>query len=106
MYKPFQDVVAYDGDTNITFTYIAASIGWVIVTFAIYSTPPGSKLQAGAILSQPHRGIGVLPGPVSVYDNGTTIGIVVEYGPVPPALQTGYNYYTATLFVLGNHYHV
>ena len=95
IYKPLEDVTAYDGDTNVKFSIVAASLGMTSIQYSITSTPAGSSLTFGPINIQ-NTVVGVIAGPLSVNDNGTTVMCSVIYG-VPAMVAT----YTATLTVLG-----
>ena len=95
IYKPLQNVIAYDGDTSVKFAIVAASLGPTSYSYSILSAPSGSQLVGGlgqtAIVNIAGR-----PGPVTVNDNGTVVQCIVNYG-APIQVVT----YTATLTVLG-----
>ena len=93
IYKPFQDITAYEGDTNLQFSIIAASGDPVTVDYAITSLPPGSLLQ-GRTMTKQNSIVGLLPGNVSTNDSGTVVRCKVF-----TAMGTA-SYY-ATLTVLG-----
>ena len=94
IYKPLQNVIAYDGDTNVKFAIVAASLGSTSYSFTIQSAPPGSQFIATGGLGQ--TAIANIQGPVTVNDDGTVVQCIVNYG-APIQVST----YTATLTVLG-----
>ena len=69
IYKPLQDVTAFEGDTNVQFSMVVAdSGGSVSLTYIITSVPSGSSLQTTA-LSTLHAVAGIISGPVSLVDS-------------------------------------
>ena len=72
VYKPLQNVTAYDGDTNVQFSVVAASRDPISLDYAITYRCPGSSLQEGS-LSKQSTVLGILPGPVSTNDSGTVV---------------------------------
>lgn len=88
-------MTAYDGDTNVKFSLIAASLGTTSVSYSIFFTPASSSLTTGPLNIQSSV-FGTIPGPVSVRDSGTVVVCYVNYGLTIMAVQ-----YTATLTVLG-----
>ena len=99
VYKPLEDVVlAYDGDGSVTFSLIAACIGFNLFFCQIYYVPPGSQLQRNDHLDS--YGVNTLKGPVSVNDNGTVIQCWLTCGSFEEPRSIPYN---STLVVLGNY---
>ena len=94
IYKPLQDVTAFEGDTNVQFSMVFADGGGsVSLTYIITSVPAGSSLQTTA-LSTLHAVAGIISGPVSLVDSGTVVTCRVFS-------SAGVTLYTATLTVLG-----
>ena len=94
IYKPLQDVNAYEGDTNVQFSMVVAdSGGSVSLTYIITYVPAGSSLQTAALPTQPAVA-GIISGPVSLVDSGTVVTCRVFS-------SAGVTLYTATLTVLG-----
>eukprot|EP00731_Ephydatia_muelleri_P021756 Em0014g347a len=90
IYKPLQDVTAFEGDTNVQFSMVVADGGGsVSLTYIITSVPAGSSLQATTLPTQP----GIISGPVSLVDSGTVVTCRVFS-------SAGVTHYTATLTVL------
>ena len=91
IYKPLEDVTAYEGDTNVQFSMVAAGDGPTPLNCAITS---GASLQT-ITLTVGSSVVGLVEtGPVSVNDNGTVVICQVFS-------STGITSYTATLTVLG-----
>ena len=90
IYKPLQDITAYEGDTNIQFSMVAAGDGSIDLTFALTSVPVGSSLKATKLTVQSSV-VGLVGGPVSLVDSGAVVTCSVS----------GNVSYTATLTVLG-----
>ena len=90
IYKPLEDVTAYEGDTNVQFSIVAAGDGPTSLNCAITSVPIGSVLQT-TILPVQSGVVGFISGQVSLVDSGTEVTCLVT-----PRLS-----YTATLTVLG-----
>ena len=93
IYKPLQNMIAYDGDTSVTFAIVAASLGPTAYSYSILSAPPGSQFMATGGLGQ--AAIVNIAGPVTVNDDGTVVQCIVNYGAFQVAT------YAATLTVLG-----
>ena len=90
IYKPLEDVTAYEGDTNVQFSMVAAGDGPTSLKCAITSVPVGSVLQTTKLTFL--SGVaGLISGPVSLVDSGTKVTCLVT-----PSMS-----YTATLTVLG-----
>ena len=89
IYKPLQDVTAYEGDTNIQFSMVAAGDGSIDLSFHLTSVPVGSSLKATrlTVLSSI---VGLVGGPVSLVDSGAVV-----------TCRVSGSLYTATLTVLG-----
>ena len=97
IYKPLKDVTAYDGDANVKFSLVAASLGTTSISCYISSTPISSSLPVGTQLNTQSSVLAVIPGPVSVRDSGTGVVCYVNYDGLPIMVAQ----YTATLTVLG-----
>ncbi|KAL5494484.1 hypothetical protein EMCRGX_G015825 [Ephydatia muelleri] len=97
IYKPLKDVTAYEGDTNVKFSLVAASLGTTSISCSISSTPISSSLPVGTQLNTQSSVLAVIPGPVSVRDSGTGVVCYVNYGLPIMVAQ-----YTATLTVLAS----
>ena len=94
IYKPLQNVTAYEGDTNVQFSMVVAdSGGSVSLTYIITSVPAGSSLQTTTLPTQPAVA-GIISGPVSLVDSGTVVTCRVFS-------SAGMTHYIATLTVLG-----
>ena len=94
IYKPLQDVNAYEGDTNVQFSMVVADGGGsVSLTYIITSVPAGSSLQTAALPTQPAVA-GIISGPVTLVDSGTVVTCRVFS-------SAGVKLYTAALTVLG-----
>ena len=94
IYKPLQDVNAYEGDTNVQFSMVVADSGSsVSLTYIITFVPAGSSLQTAALPTQPAVA-GIISGPVTLVDSGTVVTCRVFS-------SAGVTLYTATLTVLG-----
>ena len=94
IYKPLEDVTAYEGDTNVQFSMVvAAGDGPTFLNYIITSVPIGSVLQT-TILPVQSGVVGSISGPVLVNDSGTVVTCQVFS-------STGITSYTATLTVLG-----
>ena len=91
IYKPLQDVTAYEGDTNIQFSMVAAGDGSIDLTFALTSVPIGSLLTIEKLPVVQLSVVGLVGGPVSLVDSGAVVTCRVS-GSVS---------YTATLTVQG-----
>ena len=87
VYKPLQDVTAFEGDTNVQFSMVVDDGGGLvyIITFV-----PGSSLQTTALSTVAV----IISGPVSLVDSGTVVTCHVFS-------SAGWISYTATLTVLG-----
>ncbi|KAL5494154.1 hypothetical protein EMCRGX_G015432 [Ephydatia muelleri] len=96
IYKPFQDITAYEGDTNLQFSMIAASGDPVTVDYAITSLPPGSLLK-GRTMTKQNSIVGLLPGNVSTNDSGTVVRCKVF-----TAMGTASYYATLTVLARAN----
>ena len=98
-YIPLQNIVAYDGDTNILIPVVAAATGQTSYAFQILSSPPNSQFITNnpvPLLSsngQSVKQVATISGPVSVKDSGVVIQCTISYSTV---LRP-----TATLTVLG-----
>eukprot|EP00731_Ephydatia_muelleri_P021763 Em0014g354a len=93
VYKPLQDVTAFEGDTNVQFSMVVADGGGLVfLTYTITSVPSGSSLQITALPTQPAVA-GIISGPVSLVDSGTVVTCRVFS-------SAGVTLYTATLTVL------
>ena len=90
IYKPLEDVTAYEGDINVQFSMVAGGDGPTSLNCAITSVPIGSVLQTTILLVQSGV-VGFISGQVSLVDSGTEVTCLVT-----PRLS-----YTATLTVLG-----
>ena len=94
IYKPLQDVFAFEGDTNVQFSMVVADGGGLVpLTYLITSVPAGSSLKT-TTLSTLHAVPGIISGPVSLVDSGTVITCSVFS-------SAGVTLHTATLTVLG-----
>ena len=94
IYKPLQDVTAFEGDTNVQFSMVVADRGGsMFPTYTITFVPSGSSLQTTALPTQPAVA-GIISGPVSLVDSGTVVTCRVFS-------SAGVTLYTATLTVLG-----
>ena len=98
IYKPLQNVIAYDGDTSVKFAIVAASLGPTTYSYSIQSAPPGSQffMATGGLGQAAIVIINTAGRPVTVNDDGTVVQCIVNYGS-PTQVAT----YTATLTVLG-----
>ena len=90
IYKPLEDVTAYEGDTNVQFSMVAAGDGSISLNFAITYVPVVSVLQTTKLTFQSGV-VGFISGPVSLVDSGTVVTCLVT-----PTMS-----YIATLTVLG-----
>ncbi|KAL5475197.1 hypothetical protein EMCRGX_G027266 [Ephydatia muelleri] len=75
IYKPLQDVFAFEGDTNVQFSMVVADGGGLVpLTYLITSVPAGSSLKT-TTLSTLHAG------------DGTTLTVQVMSYPPPDHVQ-------------------
>ena len=96
IYKPLQDVTAFEGDTNVQFSIVPSDFNasLVFVDCRITSAPPGSSLQSTPPFPSHCKGCLVISGPVSLVDSGTVVTCDVFR-------RANWISYTATLTVLG-----
>ncbi|KAL5475200.1 hypothetical protein EMCRGX_G027271 [Ephydatia muelleri] len=75
IYKPLQDVTAFEGDTNVQFSIVPSDFNasLVFVDCRITSAPPGSSLQSTPPFPSHCKGCLVISGPVSLVDSGTVV---------------------------------